>query len=65
MKSVVLSFPSVTRMTEFILQQRVSHVLSNSKELTLTGVLSDEEIAKACTVYRGQLLKMAGVAPYK
>lgn len=62
MKSVVVSFPDITIMAEFILRQKLSHVQTDSKAITITGILSDDQIAKAYTVYGGDILKMAGIA---
>ena len=60
MKLVVLSFPDITTMTEYILNQRVSHVQTDSHAITITGELSDIDIAKACTTYGGDIIKMVG-----
>jgi hypothetical protein len=62
MKSVVLAFPDVTTMVEYILKQRVSHVQTDSSAITVTGELSDEKIAKACTDYGGEIIEMVGTA---
>jgi hypothetical protein len=60
MKSVVLVFPDVTTMAEYILKQRVSQVQTDSTAITITGVLPDEKIAKACTDYGGEIINMVG-----
>lgn len=60
LKQVILSFPDVSVMADYILKQKVSQIQTDSKTVTLSGILSDEDIAKACTTYGGDIIKMAG-----
>jgi hypothetical protein len=40
---------------------KVSKAETNTKAITLTAVLSDEKIAKACFAYGGDIIKMVGI----
>lgn len=51
MRKTVLLFPDTTKMAEFIMQYRASNAEVNSVELTLTALLSEEQIVAACTAY--------------
>ena len=51
MKKVVLLFPDISTLTEFVLLGHFSHAEVNTKDFTLTSFLSEDEIAMACTRY--------------
>jgi hypothetical protein len=55
MKKVILTFSSVTSMTEFILTQRLSQIETNCKQLILKGLMSNENVAIARKVYKAKL----------
>jgi len=55
MKQVVLIFPSTGSIADFISLNQVKGVLVDSVAQTLSAVLSDEEIAIACTHYGAEL----------
>ena len=65
MKDVTLVFTNNLLMAECILQQRLSRVQTNSKYHTLTGVLSSEEIQKACKSFDADILKPVGAVHYE
>ena len=60
MKEVVLAFPDITSMAEYILVNRVSAVETDSKLVTIKGVLSDKEILKACQSYDAAIINSVG-----
>ena len=64
MKKVQLAFPNNLAMAEFILQQKVSQVQTDSKYHTLSGLLSNEEIRKACKSYDAEIIKTVGTIHY-
>jgi hypothetical protein len=56
MKKVVLIFPDVRTMTEFVLRNKIAHAEVNTREVSLTSFLSENEIATACNWYNASLL---------
>ena len=56
MKKVVLIFPDIQTMTEFVLRNKIAHAEVNTREVSLTSFLSDNEIATACSWYNASLL---------
>ena len=56
MQKVQLVFPDVAMLTEFIIRNKISHAEVNSRELSLTAFLSENEISIACTKYGGLLM---------
>jgi len=51
MRKVLLLFPDVSFMTEFIIANKISHAEVNSNERSLITFLGEEDIVKACTEY--------------
>ena len=49
-------FPSITKLSDFVLQYRKTYIELNSGELLLAGVFSDEDLVCACTKF-GAFLK--------
>jgi len=62
MKKAVLIFPEVTSMAEFILSQRISRAQSNSNDLTLTGVMTEQQIATARKQFKAKVKSSTTVA---
>ena len=56
MKKVLLLFPDMSSMTEFILLNDISHAEVNSTEKSLNTYLGEEEIVKACTEFGALLM---------
>ena len=65
MKETVLSFPNNLLMAEYILQQEVSQVETNSKQHSLKGMLSNEQIQKACRSFDAEIIKPVGSMHYE
>lgn len=55
MKSVILIFPDAVRMAHFVLTNDVSNAEANTKELSLTAYLNEEQISIACSLYGAYL----------
>jgi hypothetical protein len=51
MQKVVLIFEDITIMTEFILAYRLSHAEVDSREISLTAFLSEEQVTTAFEKY--------------
>ena len=60
MKEVLLAFNDVASMAEFILQQKLSNIETDSRLVTIKGVLSDREVMKACQSYDAAIIKGVG-----
>jgi hypothetical protein len=56
MKEVVLIFPDVQSMADFIVAEKISKAEADSFEQTVIGVVSDDQIEIAKQVY-GAMLK--------
>ena len=56
MRQVLLIFPDNTAIAEFILAQDIFNAEVNSREQSLTGELSEEQIAIATTEYNAILV---------
>ena len=57
MKKVSLTFPNVVSMTEFILTQKLSHIETDCRQLTLKGLLSNENVSIARKQYKAKLIE--------
>lgn len=55
MRIVILIFPDTLMMSDFIMQCRISNAEVNSRDLTLTAVLSEKQIEVACAKYQAFL----------
>ena len=62
MKKAVLIFPEVTSMAEFILSHKISRAQSNSVDLTLTAVMTEQQIATARKQYKARVKSSITVA---
>jgi hypothetical protein len=51
MKRVVLLFPNITSMANFIISERINNAEVNSVEQTLVASMIDKQVIKAETVY--------------
>ena len=56
MRKVLLLFPDMSSMTEFILLIKISHAEVNSNERSLITYLDEVEIVKACTEFGALLM---------
>ena len=56
MKLVLLEFPDIVRLFDFILERNISHVDVKSNPLILSGMLTDDLIVIAEVLY-GAVLK--------
>jgi hypothetical protein len=59
-KDVVLAFPSTFTLARFILKEEITGVETSARTVSLTGRLSDAQIALACTQYDGIVERMRG-----
>jgi hypothetical protein len=55
MNEVVLTFPTTILLSQFILEQKIGNAEVNSRQCTLSGILSDAQIILACTKFRATL----------
>ncbi len=62
MREVVLTLPDTATLADFIVNNAVHIAETNSKEKSLTAVLTDKEIVDACTKYQAELVKTLHVA---
>jgi len=58
MKRVVLVFPDITAITNFLLKHRLGGTEINSTENSLNGVLTDDDINDACVNF-GATIKLS------
>ena len=55
MRKVILFFPDVTSISEFILTHKVSRVIINSTEKMLKGTISEQHLHIACKQYGAKI----------
>jgi len=55
MRKVVLVFPDVISITEFILTYKVSKAIVDSVEKTLKAVISEKDLTVACKGYGAKI----------
>ena len=55
MRKVILFFPDVTTLSEFILTHKVSRVVIDSSEKMLKGTISNELLRVACKQYGARI----------
>ena len=60
MKATVLIFPDVASIFEFIMEDKISNV--EVSDLTLTAILTDEQIVLACTKYKALPIKTKSIS---
>jgi hypothetical protein len=58
LKQALLAFPDVGSMAEFVLINKLSHVIINSNECFISGLFTDDLIKLAETEYQAQVLYM-------
>ena len=56
-----MRFPDAVRMADFILTNKVSKVETDSREITIKGLLTDQLIAIAETQYEAKLIDLRAV----
>lgn len=55
MKKAVLIFPDTVRMSDFLMNYRVSNAEANSFELSLIAIMTQAKIQAACKRYKARL----------
>ena len=55
MQPVTLIFPNTYLLTDFLLPNKLSNVEVSSRELSLSAILTEDEIVKACTCFQAEL----------
>jgi len=55
MRKVILLFPDIVSMAEFILTHKVSRVIIDSSEKMLRGTISDKHLDIACRQYGAKI----------
>ena len=61
MRKVSLTFPNVTSMADFILTQRLSHIETDCRQLTIKGLLSSEHIIIAKKKFKAKFTESVKV----
>jgi hypothetical protein len=57
MRKVILVFPDVISLTEFVLTQRVSKTIIDSSQKTLKGTITESNLRIACKEYGARILE--------
>jgi hypothetical protein len=65
MKKVILVFPNVTSIAEFLLVHKVSKAIVDSQEKVLKGIMSEKDIDIACKQYGAKIKEAISVRPFK
>jgi len=55
MRKVILIFPDVTSISEFLLTYKVSRAIVDSTEKKLKGIMSDKHLSIACRQYGAKI----------
>jgi hypothetical protein len=55
MRKVILIFPDVTSLTEFILTQKVSKIIIDSSQKMLRGTITEANLNIACKQYGAKI----------
>ena len=55
MRKVILIFPTVVSMTEFLLLNQVSKALINTKDKELKGIVTDKVLDIACKQFSAKI----------
>jgi hypothetical protein len=61
LKQAVIAFPDVLHLVDFVLENELSKVETDSKERVVEGLFSDELIKKAEIEYQAQIVYMRSV----
>ena len=64
MKQVVLMFPDIVSLCDFILDNSISHIDARSNPAILKGLLTDSQIMIAETMYNAFVEKMLPTEAY-
>jgi hypothetical protein len=61
MRKVILIFPDVTSIAEFVLTYRISKVIIDSSEKKLQGTLHEKHLAIACKEFKAKIRESIAV----
>lgn len=64
MRKVILVFPDVTSMTEFLLTNKVSKTIIESSQKTLKGVMSDKVLDVALKQYGAKIKESIAIKTF-
>ena len=64
MKKVILIFPDVTSMTEFLLTNNVSKAITNTAEKKLQGIMTDKVLSIACKQYGAKVKESVSIRDF-
>jgi hypothetical protein len=64
MRKVILVFPDVTSMTEFLLTNKVSKTIIESSQKTLKGVMSDKVLDVALKQYSAKIKESIAIKTF-
>ena len=62
MKEVMLAFPGVAAMAEYIISNKLAAIETDSGLITMKGLLYDKEVMKACQSYDAAIINGVGEA---
>ena len=55
MRKVILIFPDVISLTDFVLTHKVSKIIIDSSQKMLKGTISESHLTIACKEYRAKI----------
>jgi hypothetical protein len=55
MRKVILIFPNVISLTEFVLTQKVSRIIIDSSQKMLKGTITESNLSIACKEYGAKI----------
>ena len=64
MRKVILVFPDVTSLTEFVLTNKISKTIIDSSQKTLRGVMSDKVLSVAVKQYGAKIRESIAVKTF-
>ena len=64
MRKVILIFPDVMSLTEFILTQKVSKVITDSAQKMLRGTISDKQLSIACKEFGAKVKESIAIKAF-
>lgn len=64
MRKVILVFPDVISLTEFILSNKVSKAIIDSSQKTLKGIMSDKVMDVAIKKYKAKIKESIAIRTF-
>jgi hypothetical protein len=61
MKRVVLIFPDTTRLSQFLLEKKVTKAIVNTSKKSLSGLIAEEQINEACKKYSAKVKRCSAI----